>query len=388
MKRTTTWVFGSPARPTLRPEHYWLRLVVACLRVSLQASPEHTGNLCASNRMIRNVSLGSAVATGAIFSLLCLSSPAVMAEKINKAPAVIPSVQKVLAERVTRCRFQAQSGPEMVIIAAVPFQQGSAANEPGHNTDEAPKHKVSIAKPFALGRCEVSVAEFRLFVQQTAYQTDAEKSGGCFSWYTGAKKFSQNADQNWRNPGYKQGEQHPVSCVSWNDIQAYIEWLNAYLGLAENTYRLPSESEWEYAMRAGTSSAYFWGAKSQCSYANGLDKAAKNSALFDANWSYAKCDDRFVYTAPVGSFKANRWGLYDMSGNVWEWTQDCWHDNYNDAPEDGRAWLEDDKSDCTRRSVRGGGWIYLPSYLRSAFRYRLSASEANLNLGFRLARTL
>jgi len=389
MKRTTTWVFGSPARPTLRPERYWLWLIAACQRVSLQASPEHTGNQCASNRMIRNISLGSAVATGAFFILLSLISSPTLAKGVNtNVPEDTNGEQKLSTERINSCRFQANAGPEMVIIAAGQFQQGSDASEIGYYEDEAPKHPVTLAKPFALGRCEVTVAEFRLFVKQTGHKTDAEKSGGCNIWNRDSKEYEKSVDANWKQTGFKQDENHPVVCVSWNDTQAYINWLNAYLALPEDSYRLVTESEWEYVARAGTTSAYFWGAQSQCGYANGADQALKKEGISDDLLSYADCDDNHAYTATVASFKANPWGLYDMSGNVWEWVQDCWHNSYKNAPKDGRAWLEEGEGDCTQRSVRGGGWYNEPRILRSASRHRYSASEAINDMGFRLARTL
>jgi formylglycine-generating enzyme required for sulfatase activity len=152
-------------------------------------------------------------------------------------------------------------------------------------------------------------------------------------------------------------------------------------------YRLPTESEWEYAARAGSQSAFFWGEQSQCAFANGADAALKKDGLLGDNWQYAECNDGFAYTASVDSFKANAWELYDMSGNVWEWVQDCWHDNYENAPTDGSAWLDKDKDECTMRSVRGGGWGSSPAFLRSANRSRISADEADNGAGFRLART-
>ncbi|MCY4283154.1 MAG: formylglycine-generating enzyme family protein, partial [Gammaproteobacteria bacterium] len=170
--------------------------------------------------------------------------------------------------------------------------------------------------------------------------------------------------RSWREPGYPVQDNQPVVCVSWNDAQAFIKWLSDETG---GNYRLPTEAEWEYAARAGTTTKYSWG-----------DDIGSNRANCDND----DCGDSYDYTAPVGSFPANPWGLHDMHGNVWEWVQDCWNDNYKGAPKDGSVWTS---GDCSQRVIRGGSWFYDAWYLRSADRFRYDRANRNGTIGFRLA---
>ncbi|HNJ37726.1 MAG TPA: formylglycine-generating enzyme family protein, partial [Nitrosomonas sp.] len=189
---------------------------------------------------------------------------------------------------------------------------------------------------------------------------------------------------NWQNPGFSQDDHHPVVCISWQDTQHYLAWLSQR---TEVRYRLPSEAEWEYAARARTITPYFYQPDQQCTYANGAGQETK--AIAASNWMLAQCTDSFVYTAPVASFIENPFGLFDMAGNVWEWTQDCWHDNYTEAPTNGSAWLDQNDGDCSRQVLRSGSWNFNPQNLRSAIRFRLSPDDTfniNGNIGFRVAR--
>ena len=206
-------------------------------------------------------------------------------------------------------------------------------------------------------------------------------SDGCFVW-TGAG-FDKDPAKDWRNPGYAQDDTHPVVCVSWEDASAYARWLGEKTGKA---YRLLTEAEWEYAARAGTATARFWGddAKRSCDNANGADLAAKAEVPGAADWPVAACNDRFAYTAPVGSYRANAFGLHDMLGNVWEWTQDCWNANYSGAPADGSAWAT---GDCSLRAVRGGSWEDAPVGLRAAYRVGSPTVIRVYIRGFRVARS-
>jgi len=269
--------------------------------------------------------------------------------------------------------------PEMVVIPAGSFRMGSPAGEQGRSGDEGPIHRVGIAEPFALGMREVTVGEFRSFVQATGYRTEAERSGGCF-WYS-ETGWQKNAERDWRSPGFAQEDDDPVACVSWNDAKAYVDWLSKQTG---HDYRLPSEAEWELAARAGTTTARFWGDNpdSACRYANVADRTAKTRY---PDWSIHDCEDGYVHTAPTGSFKANNFGLKDMLGNLWEWTADCWNGSYEGAPSDGSAWTG---GDCGRRVLRGGSWNEKPEDVRSASRGRGNAEYRGSNVGFRPARTL
>lgn len=227
-----------------------------------------------------------------------------------------------------------------------------------------------------------NVGQFKQFVQETRYQTTAETDGkGCYSWNKVQNEWNQHIERNWQNPGFAQDNHHPVVCVSWHDVQQYFDWLSQRTGLR---YRLPTEAEWEYAARARTVTPNFYQTEQQCTYANGAGQEAKPIA--SSNWTLAVCTDAFVYTAPVARFAENPFGLFEMAGNLWEWTQDCWHGDYQNASHDGTAWLETHDGDCSRRVVRGGSWGNDPQILRSAICSRSNADGADNVLGFRVAR--
>jgi formylglycine-generating enzyme required for sulfatase activity len=211
----------------------------------------------------------------------------------------------------------AKLAPAMVAIHPGRFSMGSEEGE----SDEKPPHLVSIPNPFAISRCEITVGQFKQFVQETNHRTTAEENGkGCTVWNAEKKQPEQLPEHNWKNPGFAQTDAHPVVCVSWDDAQAYVKWLSHRSGAV---YRLPTEAEWEYVARAGTTTTRYYQDGKQCDYANGLGQEAKSIAR--AGWTLTKCSDGHVYTAPVASFGENQFGLFDMLGNVWEWTEDCWH---------------------------------------------------------------
>ena len=265
--------------------------------------------------------------------------------------------------------------PEMVVLPAGSYRMGSPSYEQGRQEDEGPVHEVTIAAPFALGVHEVTVAEFGRFVDETAYSAGSS----CFTYEGG--NWADRAGRGWRNPGFGQSGRHPVACVRWDDAQAYAAWLSRETG---EEYRLPSESEWEYAARAGTATARYWGEgeSGQCRHANGGDASTKERY---SGWPLASCRDGHVHTAPAGSLTANGWGLHDMLGNVSEWTEDCWNGSYAGAPSDGSAW---EYGECDRRVLRGGSWIFGPSDLRAAVRDWGTSGLRNSVIGFRVARTL
>lgn len=274
--------------------------------------------------------------------------------------------------------------PEMVVIPAGNFMMGSPASETGRFDNEGPVHSVSV-KSFALSKTEVTVGEFRTFTQRSGYRTSAEQdsSRGCRAWDASDGKFDWRAGKDWKNPGFSQSEREPVVCVSWDDAQAYVKWVNQQ---QRATYRLPSEAEWEYAARAGSSAARPWGddPDQACRYANVADQSKSPTGQFWPNGH--KCNDGYWFTAPVPSFTPNSFGLHDMIGNAWEWTQDCWNSNYNGAPSDGSAWTTGECS--VGRVARGGSWVNFPQFARSAFRNGVTSTYRNGSYGFRLARTL
>lgn len=268
------------------------------------------------------------------------------------------------------------SCPMMVVIPSGSFAMGSPGAESGRGDDEAPVHSVNIAT-FAMGKTEITRGQFAAFVK------DAKYSAGDKCWTLEGGKFEERSGRNWRKPGYPQNDKHPAVCINWNDAQAYAKWLSRKTG---KQYRLPAEAEWEYAARGKTGTARYWGNSPDeaCGYANTADKTARAKIQGATSWSVHNCTDGFAYTAPVGSFKVNAFGLNDMLGNVLEWTQDSYHDSYKDAPADERSWQVDD----VKRALRGGSWNSAPRNVRAATR---DGKEPDLRFsifGFRLARKL
>jgi formylglycine-generating enzyme required for sulfatase activity len=188
---------------------------------------------------------------------------------------------------------------------------------------------------------------------------------------------------NTPDPSRFKGENLPVESLNWNEAQRFV-WLMSLFG--QGHYRLPSEAEWEYAARAGTTTSRYWGDNIDdgCAYENIADQSLKKVAP-DIVPVFANCDDGYAVTAPVGSFKPNPWGLYDMLGNVANWVEDCYVDNYRDTPSDGSP---NTSGTCTTRVIRGGSWIYYPRNSRAAVRNNDAANFRDSDIGFRLARTL
>lgn len=275
-------------------------------------------------------------------------------------------------------------GPLLVVIGPGSFQMGSPEGEVGRYSDER-RHSVTIEKAFALGRHEVTVGEFRRFVEATGYRTDAEKNAegkeGCFIAYREGSNwtYGYRSGSSWKDPNFQQESDHPVVCVSWADAVAYTAWLSEETG---KRYRLPTEAEWEYAARAGTGSARYWGEDSNqaCRYANVADRTAKGTF---SGWTIHECTDNHVYTAVVGSYSANDWKLQDMLGNVWEWTCSLYTETY-----DGSEHKCTTKDTGGHRAVRGGAWFGRPAWVRSATRGGGVPANRNDARGFRLARSL
>lgn len=263
--------------------------------------------------------------------------------------------------------------PEMVMIPPGSFDMGSPGSEAGRFDNEGPVHQVFVAG-FALGKSEITRGQFAAFVEETDY----DAGGECWTLERG--KAIKRSGRNWRNPGYAQDDAHPVACVNWNDAQAYVDWLSKKTG---KPYRLPSEAEWEYAARGNTGSARYWGDSPDeaCKYANVADVTAKTQIL--ASWTIHNCSDGYAYTAPAVSHEANAFGLHGVIGNLWEWTEDGWHDNYNDAPADGSVW----HGGGTKRVLRGGSWVNHPRLARAAVRGAAEPAYRSAGFGFRLAST-
>jgi formylglycine-generating enzyme required for sulfatase activity len=294
------------------------------------------------------------VASGVVMprsaAILVASAPkigvAVPRAAVASAPASV-ATELTVGQRFRDC--DDDSCPWMIVLPAGSFLMGSPESEPGRLDREGPQHRVQVAS-FAMGQYEVTFRQWDACVA----------AGGC--------------EHNPGDEGWGRG-QRPVIYVSWDDAQQYAKWLSGKTG---QTYRLPSEAEWEYAARAGTTTPFAFGERITTAQAN-----------FDGNYTYngsAKGELR-AKTLPVGSLAKDAWDLYDLHGNVWEWVQDCWHDNYQGAPDSGRAWV----SGCSgeiRRVLRGGSWINDPVINRSAFRIRFTPDDRYYSTGFRLARTL
>ena len=362
--------------------------------------------------------------------------------------------------------------PEMVVVPAGSYQMGSPEDEEGRRDNEGPVHEVTFETPFALGRHEVTVREFKRFVDETGHSA----ANACVTFSASAYKAfliddleaarAEAENRHWRDPGFFQDGRHPVVCVSWDDAQAYAAWLSRETG---EEYRLPSESEWEYAARAGTTGPRYWGDALGCRYANGgdrslltelharmvrmpstvfaeatligrllpdsrtdrdIDRIAREIKAEFATAAQSFCSDGALYTAQVfDGFSENSRGFRHMLGNVAEWTEDCWSEDYAEAPSDGSAWVGDDgwllggDEECANRVVRGGSWWHIDARLfghedggpldqsfdyewtlalmgqrndvewtqrlRAAFREKFASSYVAVSaIGFRVARTI
>ncbi len=275
--------------------------------------------------------------------------------------------------------------PVMIVVPAGEFLMGSDPSVEDSSNNERPVHRVSFARGFAMAQHETTVAEFRLFVNDTGYTTDAEKIGKSRVYDEDNGTISEKERVNWRHDfhGRNADAELPVIHVSWNDAAAYSKWL------ADNTgrnYRLPSEAEFEYSTRAGTQSIYWWGDGVPeivvTNVTGDRDKSASGRRWTDG---FRRYNDGFWGPAPVANYTSNLFGLYDMSGNVSEWTNDCWHSTYVQAPTDGSAWVN---PGCARRVIRGASWSSAPGKARSASRISSGTSSRFSRVGFRVARDL
>lgn len=226
---------------------------------------------------------------------------------------------------------------------------------------ELPSHRVNIGHPFAIGQTEVTLAEYQTFTTSTGYAPQPV----CWTHEDG--EWQEREGRSWLNPGYGQADNQPVVCVNRADAIAYMDWLSS---VTKQTYRLPSEAEWEYASRASSITHYYWG--------DALGENNANCSDCGSPWDGKR-------TAPVASFPANGWGLFDMPGNVWEPVLDCFHMNYNGAPADGSAW---DDPACSVWVLRGSSWYDLGAGMRSSFRGRGNPENRISDLGFRVVREM
>ncbi len=311
-------------------------------------------------------------------SLAPVPAPAVVTPV--PAPAPAPVEPAWVGKDCTQC-------PDMVSIPLGSFVMGAASGEEEREKvpqefrgQASPQRSVAISRPFSLGRYEVTRSQYATFAAATRHASGSS----CVS-FSNDDKWVARPGLNWLNPGFPQTDNDPVVCVSWNDATAYVEWLSKTTG---KSYRLPSEAEWEYATRAGTKTARYWGdgRNEACRFANAADRTTAQKRNLQINPDYNfQCADNFAYTAPVGTFQPNGFGLYDMLGNAWEWVEDCWKiPNYLGASSTQEA---KSGSDCSHRIARGASWDNFPNLVRAATRGGGAAGLRGSSYGFRVART-
>jgi formylglycine-generating enzyme required for sulfatase activity len=267
--------------------------------------------------------------------------------------------------------------PEMVVIPAGNFMMGS-----GKANDEKPVHRVTISKPFAVGKYAVTRGEFAAFINDSSYKIE----GNCLAVsLSSPNQITVKQNNSWHSPGFEQGDRDPAVCVNWRDAAEYVDWLSKKTGKA---YRLLTEAEYEYAARAGTTTSYFWG--------EDIGKNRANCGGCGSQWDWKR-------TAPIGSFANNAFGLHEVLGNAHSWVEDCYHENYSNAPVDGSEWTIG--GDCSmirfrntelgpapfttgRWVVRGGSWRSPPKGLRAAARLAFERLFRVNYIGIRVARTI
>jgi formylglycine-generating enzyme required for sulfatase activity len=268
--------------------------------------------------------------------------------------------------------------PDLVVIPAGSFTMGSPDSEQGHDSSEGPQHKETIPRAFAMSKFIVTLAQYKAFMNDTGRDAGAS----CWYYKDEEDKWLPKDGRTFSDPGFSQRDDSPAVCLNYGDANAYAAWLSKRTG---QKYRLPSEAEWEYAARAGTKTARFWGdaPDQQCNYANGADQSYHKKYPKDPGYNQS-CNDGYAYTSPVGTFKPNAFGLYDMLGNSWEFTQDCLSGGYdlsdhNGAPVTGA---------CEKHVIRGASWGRGPVDLRAAKRGGMSEEVRGVTNSIRLVREL
>jgi formylglycine-generating enzyme required for sulfatase activity len=268
--------------------------------------------------------------------------------------------------------------PEMVVIPGGSFMMGSPDSESGRDSSEGPQHKETIPRAFAMSKFEVTVEQYKRFMDATGRDPGAT----CWYYRDEAEEWLPKEGRTFSDPGFTQTKTDPALCLNYGDARAYAAWLSKVTG---QTYRLPGEAEWEYAARAGTKTARYWGDsdKDQCAYANGADQMWNKKYPKDPGFNPA-CSDGYAFTAPVGKFKPNAFGLYDMLGNSWELTQDCLTGSYSTNDSMGVPQL----GACEKRAIRGASYGRGSKFLRAATRGGMKEDVRGVTNSIRLVREL
>jgi formylglycine-generating enzyme required for sulfatase activity len=262
---------------------------------------------------------------------------------------------------------------------------GSPESESDRSENEGPQHRVTLERGFALGLHEVTVAQFRQFVKESRYRTQAETVGNSRVYDEQSARIASRDNVTWAHDyqGKPARDSDPVIHVDWYDSQAYADWLSDQTG---KQYRLPTEAEFEYAIRAGSVTQYWWGDDRPEQLVENLT-GSEDESTSGRRWTsgFRRYDDGYWGPAPVASFMKNSLGMFDLAGNVSEWVEDCWHQTYSQAPADGTAWVN---PGCQRRVVRGGYWAGATDQARSAARLSAAANLHGPRVGIRIARDL
>jgi formylglycine-generating enzyme required for sulfatase activity len=253
-------------------------------------------------------------------------------------------------------------GPEMVVIPEGSFIMG---DQQGNGKSNELAHEVRISQAYAIGKFEITLGEFKEFVENTGYVTSAEKGQGCYT-FSKARTWNWIQRADWRQPNFKQADSHPVVCVSWHDAVTYTQWLSKQTG---QLYRLPTEAEWEYVARAGTNTNFWWG--------NENDMCNSANCCLGQNWVEKQ-------TRAVGSYQANTFGVHDTAGNVWEWTASNYVEQFSGDENRVAGLTEND----TMKTMRGGSWYSFPSDTRSSTRAKNWPQERHSTIGFRVVRAV
>ena len=300
--------------------------------------------------------------------------------KARQLPQLVSNLTGARPLATARMETTNSVGMKLVMIPAGAFLMGSPQNEEGRHASEGPQHEVEITQPFYMGVAPVTIGQFKAFVKDSGYKTEAEKDGkGGFGYNAAKRRAEQMPTYNWKNTGWDQTDEQPVVNVTWNDAVKFCEWLSKKEG---KTYELPTEVEWEYACRAGTETRFWCGDKDEDLKGNANIADASLKEKDPTKTDVVAWDDGYAFTSPVGKFKPNPWGLYDVHGNVWQWCAD-WFDRgyYANSPR------QDPKGPDSgqERVLRGGSWLAgTPRECRAAERHHFEPSHRNTHNGFRV----
>lgn len=276
-------------------------------------------------------------------------------------------------------------GPQMVVVPHGAFRMGAVEGEADSSDAELPARNIRFDRGIAMSRTEITVAEFRRFVNATRYRARATRRGYSTIYDERSGNFVRAGNVDWQSDyvGKPAGDDMPVLHVSVGDATHYAAWLSEQTG---QRYRLPSEAEFEYVLRAGSQARYPWGDGAPPARSGNLT-GANDVSPSGRRWSnaFAGYGDGAWGPAPVGSYQPNRWGVHDLAGNVTEWVDDCWHSNFRRAPRDGRPWVN---PGCRNQVIRGGSWANSPAHTRSAWRQGTDINNTSARVGFRVVREI